>query len=221
MIANLEEEIAKLKPWFEDIQISGVSTKSIDNRAGRNKSHLFNKLFDVQLGYDFFKGRSAIDLGCNAGGCTIEMLSRGATQVTCVEGNELSFRQLKLVLNSKSTYGQRARALNYQLAGRDVARLKSDLGYADVGMCLGLIYHLNRLDVVTLLRYLHQCTKSAILSSPITNNKRVVDWTVGREQIDDLLEEAGFSSKKILLDATEMEADWSYMTNTYYIQIFK
>lgn len=97
---DTEKAIRGLMPWWEDVSILGIRTKSIDNKAGRNKDLLFRNLFDKRLGADFFRNKTVVDLGCNAGGSAVEMLKRGATFVKCIEGNELAFRQLNLVINS-------------------------------------------------------------------------------------------------------------------------
>lgn len=125
------------------------------------------------------------------------------------------------MINSNESYKMRSQLINYSFGNRELTELKRVLGESEIGMCLGLIYHMKRNDVVTLMRYLHDSTDTCIFSSPVKNDGRSVDWVVSYEEIDQMLEEAGFSSKKVLLDVGDQEADWSWMTNTYYFQAIK
>ncbi|MEF8733001.1 MAG: DUF1698 domain-containing protein [Candidatus Accumulibacter meliphilus] len=218
---EIKRQIEELKPWWEDVSIRGVSTKSIDHKAGRNKDLLFSKLFDVRLGREFFQGKSVIDLGCNAGGSTIEMLSRGASFVTCVEGSEHFFRQLRFVINNTSNYQQQTKLIAFSLGNKTEAQLDDVLGSHDIGFCIGLIYHMKRADVISLMRYMMRNTGRCIFSSPTTSENRSTDWTVDYGGIDMLLEDAGFKDKVVLLDAKKGEEDWSWMTNTYYFEALR
>jgi tRNA (mo5U34)-methyltransferase len=217
----LRAEMQALAPWWEDITVDGVSTKSVSNGAGRAKSLLFRNLFDQKLGDSWFKGKTVIDLGCNAGGSTIEMLRRGAAFVTCVEGGDLPFRQLQFVLSKHPEFQNRTKAIRSFISKKTPEQIEQDFGRHDVGFCIGLIYHMKRADVLALMRYMHRCTQRCIFSSPAVNAGRSTDWEVGYRGIDELLEEAGFRGKTVLLDAKPGEEDWSWMTNTYYFEALR
>lgn len=215
---DIRTKITELMPWWEDVSIQGVNTKSLDPKAGRNKEMLFANLFDQRLGKKFFQGKSVVDLGCNAGGSTVQMLNRGASFVTCVEGADLSYRQLQLVIDNTADYKYKTKLLKYHLANKSEAELTDALGSHDIGFCIGLIYHMKQKDVVSLLRYMLHNTGRCMLSMPTTSVGRTTDWEISREGVDKLLEQAGFTDKIVLLDAKEGEQDWSWMTNTYYFE---
>lgn len=221
LMRTIGDQIAELKPWWEDISIDGVRTKSIDKSAGRNKELLFKNLFDKKFDRDFFRGKRVIDLGCNAGGSTVQMLNRGASFVTCVEGNELYYRQLQLVVNNTFDYSKKTNMIKYYLSNRTEAELSNALGNHDIGLCIGLIYHMKWNDAVSLMRYMFHETRRAIFSSPITPTGRSTNWEVSYTGIDKLLEEVGFTEKVVLLDAQKGEEDWSWMTNTYYFEALR
>lgn len=218
---SVQEEMQALAPWWEDITVHGVSTKSVSKNAGRAKSLLFQNLFDKKLGDSWVRGKTVIDLGCNAGGSTLELLRRGASFVTCVEGADLSFRQLQFVLDNNYIGPSRAKPVKYFISKKTPEQIALDLGRHDVGFCIGLIYHMKRADVLALMQYMRECTGRCFFSSPAVNAGRSTDWDVSYQGIDELLDEAGFRGKTVLLDAKPGEEDWSWMTNTYYFEALR
>jgi 2-polyprenyl-3-methyl-5-hydroxy-6-metoxy-1,4-benzoquinol methylase len=213
-----ELTIQDLGPWWEDIDIDGVSTRSLFPKAGRKKSLLFSELFDKVLPDDYFLGKSVVDLGCNCGGSILEMLKRGASKVYGVEGHDQFFRQLKFVIDKSPFQKERVALMKYNLSHKNAQELAENIGSFDIGFCIGLIYHMNRSDVIEVMRYLRENTGSCIFSSPVTSVGRSVDWNVTREGIDELLDSAGYSDKRILLDTMPGDEKWTWMTNTYYFE---
>src|SRR6185437_17001962 len=84
-IADLEERIAALAPWFHNIRLRGIQTAP---------GHFLGDY--PQVKYDRFAdslpsdltGKTVLDIGCNAGFYSMEMKRRGADRVLGIDSDE-------------------------------------------------------------------------------------------------------------------------------------
>jgi tRNA (mo5U34)-methyltransferase len=126
-MAGLDKQVADLGPWYHSIDLGdGVVTPGKGDPKGK-----FNRLA-AHLPEDLSRFR-VLDLGCNAGGVSVEFAKRGAT-VVGVEAGERYYRQASWIAEhlGLSAFTPLRRSI-YQIG---------DLGKFDVVVFLGLVYHL-------------------------------------------------------------------------------
>lgn len=211
--------LTALGPWWEDVDVCGTSTSTITPSAGRNKERLFQELFDP-LASDLFVNKTVIDFGSNAGGSVIAALSRGAKHVTALELNPKSFSQLNLVLGVSPHDAKKYTLLNESVC-HSRAELADLFGQKEIGLCLGLIYHLQRNDVLELMAYMASRVERSFFSSTISHSdaRPAVDWDVSKDGITALAKEAGFSRIEVIMEAKSSgQINWSWMTNVFYFE---
>jgi tRNA (mo5U34)-methyltransferase len=90
--SDLEERIDALAPWFHNIDLGGVRTAPdhfLGDYPGAKFRRFEHRLPDV-------RGRTVLDIGCNAGFYSIEMKRRGASRVLGVDSDERYLAQARL-----------------------------------------------------------------------------------------------------------------------------
>jgi tRNA (mo5U34)-methyltransferase len=90
---DLRERIEALGPWFHNINLNGVWTAP-DHFLGDYPGAKF-KRFAPHLPADL-RGKSVLDIGCNAGFYSIEMKRRGAERVLGIDSDERYLAQARL-----------------------------------------------------------------------------------------------------------------------------
>ena len=129
---DLKERIEALGPWFHNMNLAGVWTAP-DHFLGDYPAQKF-KHFAPHLPHDL-RGKSVLDIGCNAGFYAIEMKRRGANRV--------------LGIDSDKRYLEQARLASDVLGFDDIEFAKLDV--YDVGaigetfdlvIFMGVLYHL-------------------------------------------------------------------------------
>jgi 2-polyprenyl-3-methyl-5-hydroxy-6-metoxy-1,4-benzoquinol methylase len=219
---DIEKKIEALAPWWENLQINNYSTKDFSVGACRNKAMLFEKVFDKHYGKKLFQDKSVLDMGCNCGGSILEEINRGASFVKGLETNDRFFAQLEFVMENSGVLPSKYSIEQYNVC-KNSYQLSVDLGSFDISMCIGLIYHLKKDSVIEIMKYLRENTNQVFFSSPIQSSpaRQNLDWNVSKSGIDELLELSGFANKKVLLDVLPQDADFRWMTNTYYFEALK
>ena len=133
------EWIEKLQPWFHQIDLGdGLFTKTA-SAFGEPLEHptgVWNTIKNV-LPQDL-KGKSVLDVGCNAGFYALEAKRRGARRVLGVDGQRQHVRQAVFVRNVLGLDVEYRRMNVYELTRRNI-------GEFDITLALGLIYHLKHL----------------------------------------------------------------------------
>ncbi|KAA2211943.1 TIGR04290 family methyltransferase [Teichococcus oryzae] len=128
---TIRAEAAKLGPWFHNITLHGVSTAP-EHPLGDYPACVW-QYFGHALPQDL-RGKSVLDIGCNAGFFSIEMKRRGAARVLGVDSDARYLEQARFA----------ARALDLEIEYRELSVY--DVGALgerfDVVLFMGVLYHL-------------------------------------------------------------------------------
>jgi tRNA (mo5U34)-methyltransferase len=131
MHSSLERRIEALGPWFHNLELDGIETAP-DHFLGdfpAVKWHQFAHALPDDL-----RGRTVLDIGCNAGFYSLEMKRRGAQRVVGVDSDQRYLDQARLaskVLGIEIEFRQ--------MSVYDVASLGEQF---DVILFMGVLYHL-------------------------------------------------------------------------------
>ncbi|HEX6190212.1 MAG TPA: DUF1698 domain-containing protein [Pyrinomonadaceae bacterium] len=127
--------LKRLEPWFHCIDLGeGIRTKT-QSASGEPVEHPEPTWKAVQVCVpDDLRGKSVLDVGCNAGFYSIEMKRRGAARVLGVDSQRNLIRQAQFVRRVLGMDVEYERLSVYNL---DPIRM----GQFDVTLALGLIYH--------------------------------------------------------------------------------
>lgn len=131
--------VERLGPWFHRIDLGdGVVTKS-GSVAGEADDHPLPTWQHVSAALPAdLKGRSVLDVGCNAGFYSVEAKRRGAARVLGIDAQRHEVRQASFVA--------RALGLDMEFRRMSVYDLSPDMvGVFEVTLALGLVYHLKHL----------------------------------------------------------------------------
>jgi tRNA (mo5U34)-methyltransferase len=129
--AQIRARAAALGEWFHNIDLDGVPTapNHFLNDYPNVKWRRFEHAIPANL-----KGRTVLDIGCNAGFYSIEMKRRGADRVLGIDFDERYLEQARFAAEVKS-----AEIEFRQLSVYDVAELRETF---DVVLFMGVLYHL-------------------------------------------------------------------------------
>src|SRR3954468_17575984 len=83
-IERLQQRVSELGPWFHNLNLGGVQTAP-EHFLGDYPSVKWQR-FAQAIPQDL-RGRSVLDIGCNAGFYSIEMKRRGAERVVGVDSD--------------------------------------------------------------------------------------------------------------------------------------
>jgi tRNA (mo5U34)-methyltransferase len=129
---GLGARIAALAPWFHNIDLGGVPTAP-EHFLGDYPSDKFARFGHV-VPADL-TGLSVLDIGCNAGFYSMEMLRRGAARVVGIDSDERYLAQARLGAEVLGFAGAEFRNLSVY----DVAALAERF---DLVIFMGVLYHL-------------------------------------------------------------------------------
>jgi len=128
---EIRRRVEALGPWFQNIDLGGIATAP-DHYLGNYPYEKWRKFADA-IPTDL-RGRTVLDIGCNAGFYSIEMKRRGADRVLGIDFDESYLAQAKFAAD---------------VAGADIElRLLSvyDVGSLgekfDIVLFMGVLYHL-------------------------------------------------------------------------------
>jgi tRNA (mo5U34)-methyltransferase len=130
--SDLRERIRALGPWFHNINLGGIWTAP-DHFLGDYPGSKFRR-FAAHLPKDL-KGKSILDIGCNAGFYSIEMKRRGAERVLGIDSDQRYLEQARLA----------TAALGYddiEFAQVDVYDVGALGERFDFVLFMGVLYHL-------------------------------------------------------------------------------
>jgi tRNA (mo5U34)-methyltransferase len=128
---QVREAVARLGPWFHNLNLGGVQTAP-DHFLGDYPAIKWRR-FRGSLPMDL-KGKSVLDIGCNAGFYSIEMKKRGADRVVGIDSDEEYLNQARF---AAAYLGQDIEFTN--LSVYEIDRLGERF---DVVLFLGVLYHL-------------------------------------------------------------------------------
>ena len=129
---NLEHRIRALAPWFHNMELGGVATAP-EHFLGDYPRQKFAR-FAHALPRDL-RGKSVLDLGCNAGFYSFEMKRRGAARVVGVDSDERYLAQARLAAEVLGMTDIEWRRL-------DVYRVAELHERFDLVIVMGVLYHL-------------------------------------------------------------------------------
>jgi tRNA (mo5U34)-methyltransferase len=129
---SLEARIRALAPWFHNMELGGVETAP-EHFLGDYPRQKFAR-FAHALPRDL-RGKSVLDLGCNAGFYAFEMKRRGAARVVGVDSDERYLAQARLAAEVLGMTDIEWRRL-------DVYRVAELRERFDLVIFMGVLYHL-------------------------------------------------------------------------------
>lgn len=148
-------ELKRLEPWFHSIDLGGGITTKTESVMGEPVDHPHEPWQVIQqcLPQDM-RGKSLLDVGCNAGFYSFEAKRRGAARVLGVDGQRQHIRQALFVRKVLGLDVEFRRMNVYELDQRAI-------GQFDITLALGLIYHLKHL--VLALENLYKVTRETLI----------------------------------------------------------
>ncbi|HEY7529963.1 MAG TPA: DUF1698 domain-containing protein [Gemmatimonadota bacterium] len=134
--------IERLGPWFQCLELpGGIPTKatSIAGEALDNPARQWEVVGSC-LPADL-RGRSVLDVGCNAGFFAVEAKRRGAERVLGVDSQRQAIRQAR--------FARDVLGLDIEYRRRSIYDFGPEDGAFDVVLALGLLYHCKHLVLAT------------------------------------------------------------------------
>lgn len=129
---GLQRRIDELKPWFHNMNLGGIWTAP-DHFLGDYPAAKFER-FAPHLPKSL-KGKSVLDIGCNAGFYSIEMKRRGADRVLAIDFDDRYLDQAKLASEVLGFDDIEFRKLDVYNVGAIGEKF-------DVVIFMGVLYHL-------------------------------------------------------------------------------
>jgi tRNA (mo5U34)-methyltransferase len=128
---QIQEDVQKLGKWFHNIDLRGVQTAP-DHFLGDYPSVKFKSFADA-IPSDL-RGKTVLDIGCNAGFYSIEMKRRGADRVVGIDSDERYLAQAK--------YAAKILDADIEFRNMSVYEVASLREKFDVVIFMGVLYHL-------------------------------------------------------------------------------
>jgi tRNA (mo5U34)-methyltransferase len=128
---EIRREIARLGPWFHNLDLGGIATAP-DHFLGDYPAVKW-RTFRDEIAPDL-SGKSVLDIGCNAGFYALEMKRRGAARVLGIDSDEAYLDQARFAA-AVSGLDIEFRKLSVY----DVGALDETF---DIVLFLGVLYHL-------------------------------------------------------------------------------
>lgn len=127
----VRKRIAELGTWFHNINLGGIQTAP-NHFLGdypRTKWNSFADAIPTDL-----RGKTVLDIGCNAGFHSMEMKRRGADRVVGIDSDEHYLQQAR--------FASEAAGLDIEFAKLSVYEVESIGETFDLVLFLGVLYHL-------------------------------------------------------------------------------
>lgn len=161
---SLEQDIAELGPWFQNIRIAGVETAP-QHFLGDYPSFKwqgFKHVIPADL-----EGRSVLDVGCNAGFYAMEMKRRNAGRVVGIDSDARYLRQARFAAEHEGL------DIEYrQMSVYDVPKLKERF---DLVIFMGVLYHLRHPLLALDLLYEHAVGDKMLFQCLQRGDERIPD----------------------------------------------
>lgn len=195
--SDLEERIDALAPWFHNIDLGGVRTAPdhfLGDYPGAKFRRFEHRLPDV-------RGRTVLDIGCNAGFYSIEMKRRGASRVLGVDSDERYLAQARLA----------AEVLGFdeiEFSHLDAYDMGAIGERFDLVIFMGVLYHLRHpLLALDLIRE-HVADDMLLFQSMHRGSKHVLPLETDYEfKESDIFFESGFP--KLHFIERKYSGDWT------------
>jgi tRNA (mo5U34)-methyltransferase len=179
---RIEQRIRELGEWFHNMNLRGIQTAP--NHFLGDYPRVKWERFAHALPTDL-RGKSVLDIGCNAGFYAIEMKQRGAERVIAIDEEERYLAQGRFAAELNN-----ANIEFRNLSVYDVERLDEKF---DVVLFLGVLYHLRHPLLALDLMHKHVVNDILVFQSMQRGTQKVLPL---RNDYDfwetDLFEEEGF-----------------------------
>lgn len=164
---EIEKRIEQLSPFLHEIELPyGLWTRSPEarrvNDAPPRVWELLELTFPELLGAcgGSLEGLDVLEAACNSGGMSVEASRHGAQRVLATDAVDQYVEQASLVKEALDLDNVEVRKLNVY----DVD--SADIGYFDVTLCYGLLYHLE--SPVLAMRKLAEVTRRVMIVDTTT-----------------------------------------------------
>ncbi|OJY26051.1 MAG: methyltransferase, TIGR04290 family [Myxococcales bacterium 68-20] len=129
--AEIQRQVAELGPWFHNLELGGVMTAPAHFLGDypRQKWKRFQHAIPSDL-----RGKTVLDIGCNAGFYSLEMKRRGAKAVVAIDTSDLYLAQARFASKVTGIEIDVRKLDTY-----DVAELGTKF---DIVLFMGVLYHL-------------------------------------------------------------------------------
>jgi tRNA (mo5U34)-methyltransferase len=130
--AEIERRVRGLAPWFHNLELAGIATAP-DHFLGdypRSKFAGFSSALPTDM-----RGKSVLDVGCNAGFYCFEMARRGAERIVGIDSDDRYLAQARLAADVLGHSGIEL----VKLSVYEVAALRERF---DLVIFMGVLYHL-------------------------------------------------------------------------------
>jgi tRNA (mo5U34)-methyltransferase len=128
---SIAQRIEELGPWFHNIELAGVQTAPSHFLGDYPTLHW--RTFENAVPWDL-RGRSVLDIGCNAGFFSIQMKQRGAERVVGIDSDARYLAQARFAADVMHVDIEFKQMTVYE-----VARLGERF---DLVLFMGVLYHL-------------------------------------------------------------------------------
>lgn len=129
--AQIEQRVQELGPWFHNMDLNGVSTAP-EHFLGDYPTIKWRK-FAPAVPEDL-RGKTVLDIGCNAGFYSLEMKRRGADRVVAIDSDERYLAQARFAAQISGCDIE-----FHKLSVYEVGRLGEKF---DLVIFMGVLYHL-------------------------------------------------------------------------------
>ncbi len=172
---EIESEIQRLAPFHHKVDLPfGLSTYdpkcSLRHREQTRLDTLIKHAFPELLKAcgGSLKGNRVIDIGCNCGGFSVEVINRGAEYALGIDVADHYIEQANFI---KRALGSNQLEFN-KMAMEDCS--EQNTGMFDIAFCFGILYHLE--NPVLAMKRLASVTKeimvvdASVIKTPFTRN---------------------------------------------------
>jgi tRNA (mo5U34)-methyltransferase len=138
---EIAREVQNLGPWFHNLDLGGVMTAPAHFLGDypRQKFRRFEHAIPDDL-----RGKTVLDIGCNAGFYSIEMKRRGAARVVAIDNHQTYLAQAR--------FAAKVSGVDIELRDMNVYEVAALGEKFDVVLFMGVLYHLRHpllaLDII-------------------------------------------------------------------------
>jgi tRNA (mo5U34)-methyltransferase len=194
---ELQARVKALGPWFHNLELRGVQTapEHFIPDYPRSKFARFQHVLPADL-----RGRTVLDIGCNAGFYALEMKRRGADRVVAIDSDARYLAQAR--------FAAEVNGLQIEFRQLDVYDVGALRERFDLVVFMGVLYHLRH--PLLALDLLHEhVVKDALLFQTLTRGSPEVarlrgDYPFEEERV---FEEPGYP--KLHFVEREYAHDWT------------
>lgn len=156
-------DLNELNPWFYKLNIGGewthpgIGTDYDEEFLTNRQTWRKTLIIDSWANEERVKGRSVLDIACNAGYWSYCLYELGARWICGIEGRDLFVRQANLFFKGNKV------DCNYRFHRKNVADLETFDGLEDIDivLCCGILYHIPNWEEV--LRVLCGLTREVLV----------------------------------------------------------